>query len=173
MSDKNLNILVIVGFSALFIALAILRPDSLAKVDIRFIGIAAKANLEEACLDQMAEHKASLPITKTFGQQLSNDDATAYKELGALASGTGHKIPTALGDDKKLDRLAKLDGAQFDVAFLDEEVQVHKSVIAAFKSEAEHGDNTEVVAWAENKIPTLERHLDRAERLVIEEKSNK
>jgi hypothetical protein len=46
-------------------------------------------------------------------------------------------------------------------------------VIAAFKNEAEHGENADIKAWAKNMIPTLEGHLETAERLVAQEKTGK
>lgn len=155
----------------LFAMPVILRGASrLDNVDAHFIEMAAKANLEEAHLGQMAEHQASQQSVKDFGQELANDHTTAYKELSALASKTGQKIPAALGKDKEIDRLMRLDGTQFDSAFLSQEVQAHKSVIAAFKNEAEHGENGEVKIWATNMLPTLEGHLKTAERLVTQEK---
>lgn len=152
---------------------AVLLGGTLDNVDAHFLRMAAKANLEETHLGQIAEHQASLQGVKDFGEELSNDHATAYRELSALANKVGEKIPTVLGEDKEIDRLMRFDGTQFDSAFLNEEVQAHKSVIAAFKNEAEHGESADIKAWAKNMIPTLEGHLETAERLVAQEKTGK
>ncbi len=71
-----------------------------------------------------------------------------------------------------IDHLTGFD-TQFDRAFLNEEVQAHKSVIAAFKNEAEHGENADIQAWAKNMIPTMEGHLQTAERLASQQKTGK
>jgi putative membrane protein len=160
-----------VSCSALFTAPAVLGGRTLDSVDAHFLRMAAKATLEEAHLGEMAEHQAGRQGVKDFGQELSNDHATAYSELSALAHQAGEKIPAALGDDKEIDQLMRLDGTQFDSAFLREEIQKDKSVIAAFKTEAEHGGNADIKAWAKNMIPTLEGHLQTAERLAAQEKT--
>ncbi len=67
MSDRNLNIGIIVGWAVLFIVLVIVRPGPLNNVDIGFIKMAARVNLEEAQLGQIAEREASLPSIKRFG----------------------------------------------------------------------------------------------------------
>jgi putative membrane protein len=165
-SDKNLNISIIVGWAVLFIALFIVRPRPLDDADIDFIRMAARTNLEEADLGQIAQREASVPSIKRFGQELSDDNETAYKELSDLAADTGQKIPAALDNDKEINHLIRCDGTRFDDAFLNEEVQAHKAAIAAFKNEAEHGENGDIKDWAINMIPTLEGHLQTAERLA-------
>ncbi len=171
MFDRWKKIVIGVSCWALFSAPALVRGRSLDHVDAHFIKMAAKATLEEAHLGDLAEHQASRPGVKSFGEELSNDHGTAYSEVSALARKTGEKIPAALGDDKEIDQLMQLDGTQFDSAFLREEIQANKSVLAAFKYEAEHGENAEVKEWAKGMIPTLEGHLQTAERLESEEKT--
>jgi putative membrane protein len=173
MLNVRMKTMIVCICAPLFSVPVVLLGGSLDNLDAHFIKMAAKANLEEAHLGQMAEHQASQQGVKDFGQELSNDHATAYRELSALANKAGEKIPTALGEDKEIDRLMRFDGTQFDSAFLNEEVQAHKSVIAAFKDEAEHGENADLKAWAKNMIPTLEGHLETAERLVAQEKTGK
>lgn len=172
MSDRNLNISIIVGWAVLFIALLIVKPGPLNNVDIDFVKVAARTNLEEAHLGQIAERDASLPSIKRFGKELSNDHETAYRELGELAVETGQKIPQAIVDDKEVEHLMRFDGTQFDSAFLHEEVRAHKSVIAAFKNEVKHGENADIQVWAKNMIPTLEGQLQTAERLAAQEKTD-
>jgi len=53
------------------------------------------------------------------------------------------------------------------------EVQSHKATLAAFKNEAEHGDNADVKAWAQTVIPTVEAHLQTAENLAKAEQPGK
>ena len=145
----------------------------MSKVDAQFMNMAAKANMTEAHLGQMAEAQGRQHGVKDFGSRLSKDHTSAYEELSVLANKTGKTIPKAIGRDKTIDRLMPLKGNRFDRAFLLDEVQSHKSAIAAFKSEAEHGENADVKAWAKTMIPILEGHLQTAESLAKHEKTNK
>ncbi len=173
MSSRWKKVVIAVSCSVLFIAPVVLPGRTLSNVDAHFLRMAARVNLEEAHLGEMAEHQASAPEVKNFGQELSNDHTTAYDELSGLARETGEKIPATLGDDKEVNQLMRLDGTQFDSVFLRQQIEANKSVIALFKNEAEHGENADVRDWAKNMIPTLEGHLQTAERLAAEVKIGK
>jgi putative membrane protein len=110
---------------------------------------------------------------KDFGQKLSNDHTIAYEDLTVLANKTGETIPKAIVRNKTIDRLQHLKGASFDRTFLLDEVQPHRTAIATFKNEAEHGENPDVKAWAKTMIPRLEGHLQRAENLAKQTKTGK
>lgn len=143
---------------------------SLSETDMRFMKMAATANMTEAHLGQMAEAQGSQARVKDYGKKLSMDHTTSYESLTVLANKVGEDIPKAISRDKAINRLARFKGKTFDRAFLLDEVQSHKTAIAAFKSEAEHGDNPDVKAWAQNMIPTLEGHLQAAEKLATQKK---
>jgi putative membrane protein len=164
---------VAVSCCALFSVPLLLQAAALGKADAQFMNMAARASMTEAHLGQMAEAQARQLGVKDFGSQLSKDHTSAYEELSVLANKTGKSIPKAIGHDKTIERLTHLKGNRFDRAFLLDEVQSHKSAIAAFKSEAEHGENADVKAWAQTMIPTLQGHLQTAESLAKQEKTGK
>jgi putative membrane protein len=159
--------------SALISVPAVLRGRALDSADAHFLRMAAKTTLEVAHMGELAEHQASLQAVKDFGEELSNDHTTAYSEVSALAHKTGEKIPATLGDSKEINQLMRLTGAQFDSSFLRQEIQADRSAIAAFRNEAELGGNAGIKEWAKNMIPTLEGHLQTAERLAAQESTGK
>jgi predicted outer membrane protein len=62
--------------------------------------------------------------------------------------------------------LAQLSGIAFDRQFADVMVKNHESTIARYRSYlAETGGASEVAAYAEDMLPTLERHLEGARSL--------
>jgi len=152
---------------------AFLQGATVNKVDQQFMKMAAETNMTEAHLGQMAEAQAAGKSVKDFGQTLSKEHTSAYEGLSVLANKTGTPIPKAIGRDRTIERLMHLKGSSFDRAFIQDEVQSHRIVIAQFKREAEHGENPEVKAWAQNMIPTLEGHLQTAESLAKQEKTGK
>jgi putative membrane protein len=161
------------GCAALWSIPALLHGATLNKTEQQFMRMAAETNMTEAHLGQMAEAQASGQSVKDFGQTLSKDHTTAYEGLSVLANKTGTTIPKAIGRDRTIESLAHLKGTSFDRAFVRDEVQSHRMVVAQFKREAEHGENPEVKAWAQNMIPTIEGHLQMAENLAKQEKSAK
>jgi putative membrane protein len=160
-----------IGIAVLLSVPVLLQAGALSKTDIQFMNMAARANMKEAHLGQMAEAQARQQGVKDFGQKLSQDHTSAYEGLTVLASKTGESIPKAIKPDKTISSLTHLKGSNFDRAFLMDEVQSHKTVIAAFKNEAEHGENPDVKAWAKAVIPTLEEHLQAAENLSKQKNS--
>ena len=52
-----------------------------------------------------------------------------------------------------MERLADLKGKRFDGQFLRDEVQDHERVLAAFRREAQHGQDQDVKAYADEELP--------------------
>ena len=63
-------------------------------------------------------------------------------------------------------QLVHLKGNNFDRQFVQDEIAGHRRAIAAFKREAEHGQDADVKAYANKMIPVLEKHLHMAEELA-------
>ena len=127
---------------------------------------AAETNMLAAHFGQMAESQASQQNVKDLGKKLSTDHTNSYGGLSVLSNKTGETIPKALRPNKSIDHLAHLKGASFDRQFLVQEVQTHKTAVAAFKNEAEHGENADVKAWANSMLPTMQADLQAAENLA-------
>ena len=83
----------------------------------------------------------------------------------ALSGKTGVSIPKGIDAAKvpSLEPLLHLKGDRFDRAFARDEIAAHRRALAAFKREAEHGQDADVKAYASSMIPTLEKHLQLAE----------
>jgi len=151
--------------AALLSVPAFLQGSTLGKSDARFMKMAAEDNMTEAHLGQMAEAQASQQSVKDFGKKLSTDHTSAYEGLTVLANKVGEEIPKGIGRDRTIEQLTHEKGKSFDRAFLQDEVRAHKTALAAFQNEADHGENADVKAWAKSMIPTLQGHLSEAEQL--------
>jgi putative membrane protein len=144
------------------------QSGNLSSSDKQFMKIAAQAHMTEAHLGQMAEAQASDASLKAFAQTLVHDHSIAYGELRALSYKTGEEIPKGInvGKDTAIQQLAKLKGSSFERRFLQHEIQDHEKAIAAFKREANHGQNPDVKGYAQKLIPTLEGHLHKAQEIA-------
>lgn len=145
---------------------AIVFAQPLSNADKEFMIAAAKANMTEAHEGQMAQSQGTAQDVKDFGRMLEQDHTQAYQQLAALAAKTGVTIPNGIDTSKisTIKQLEPLKGAAFDRAFAKTEITTHHQAIAEFKREAEHGSDPDVKAYAQQTIPTLEKHLSTAEQ---------
>jgi putative membrane protein len=132
-----------------------------ALTDQTFIEKAAVGGLAEVQLGKLAVEHAASPDVKQFGQRMVQDHSKANQELMALAKTKAISVPTALDHkhQEEVDRLAKLQGAAFDRAYLQHMVKDHEDDVQLFSTQAKQGQDPELKAFAAKTLPTLEEHL--------------
>ena len=108
----------------------------------RFVEKASIVNMAEIQLGQLAAERAQDPQVKQFAQTMVDDHTKAQEQLKTVASDQNIPIPSALdGKHQKLhDKLAKLQGAEFDRAYMDAMVDGHKDAEKLLKKRAEQKD---------------------------------
>jgi putative membrane protein len=108
----------------------------------RFVEKASIVNMAEIQLGQLAAERAQDPQVKQFAQTMVDDHTKAQEQLKTVASDQNIPIPSALdGKHQKLhDKLAKLQGAEFDRAYIDAMVDGHKDAEKLLKKRAEQKD---------------------------------
>ena len=149
------------------------NKGSLAAADRKFVMEAAHGGLAEVELGKMAAEKGASDAVKQFGKRMADDHAKAADELKQFAQQKGVTLPTDLDPKHKQlrDRLAKLNGADFDKAYANEMVKDHKKDVADFKREAQRAKDPDLKAWAGKTLPTLEDHLKQAQDMQAQAKS--
>jgi len=159
------NVLLGAGSLVLVAAAGIAYATSLSGADRQFLTAAAKADMTEANEGQMAENQAARADVKDFGKTMVQDHTDNYSRLAALAAQDGVSIPTGIdtAEDRTIRQLVHLKSASFDRVFTADEIAAHREALAIFKREAEHGQATDVKAFASATIPVLEKHLQMAE----------
>src|SRR5690242_172488 len=135
--------------------------------DQDFVNMAAQTDMLEAHLGQMAADQASSQAVKDFAQMLTTDHTNDYKQLSAAAAKAGLTVPKGLDAtrDKMIAPFEKLKGAAFDRHFEQAMVAGHQKAIAEYKKEADSGQNADIKAYANQALPTLEKHLEQAREL--------
>lgn len=148
------------------------KDGELAQSDRKFMMETAQGNLAEVELGKLASEKASSDGVKDFGKRMADDHGKATTELKELASKKGVTLPTDLDQKHRQlrDRLARLSGAEFDRAYVDEMVKDHKKDVSTFKREANRAKDADVKAWAGKTLPTLEEHLKQVQQLQAQVK---
>jgi len=138
---------------------------SAANADHAFVMEAAMGGMAEVELGQLAKDKAQSDQVKQFGERMVTDHGKANDELKTLAQRKNIALPTDMGAKHKAtrDRLAKLSGAAFDKAYMQEMLTDHKKDVSDFQKESRTGKDPDVKAWAAKTLPTLEEHLQLAQ----------
>jgi len=135
--------------------------------DTDFATKAAQAGIAEISEGHAAEAKGQSPAVKAFGKKMVGDHTKAADELKDVAAKSGVKLPTVASNDEKQvgEKLAKLQGADFDKAYAEHAVKDHEDAVALFKNEASAGSDAGLKTFAQQTLPTLEEHLRMAKEL--------
>jgi putative membrane protein len=133
--------------------------------DSKYMVGAAEGGMMEVKLSELALANSSSAKIKELAKHMVKDHSAANTELKALAAKKNVTLPTELGEKctKTYNDLASKIGADFDKEYASIMVKDHKNAIEDFKKEVENGKDSEVKAWANGKLPTLEHHLSMAE----------
>jgi putative membrane protein len=134
--------------------------------DKMFVEKAAIGGMFEVKSSQLAQQMATDTNVKTFAARMVADHTKANQELMTLARQKGWQWPTQLDQKHQdmLNQLSKNRGSQFDKAYMDIQVKAHDKTVALFEKAAEHGQDTDLKAWAKKTLPTLKEHQQMAKQ---------
>ena len=144
-----------------------LSQSAVSQEDLKFAEEAAKGGLLEVQLGELATNQAKSQDVVDFGQRMVEDHGAANDRLKAIAQEKGITLPDSLDQDQQhtVDELSKLSGEEFDRTYIDEMVKDHELDVAAFRLQAESGEDPDLRAFAEETLPTLEEHLSLAQEI--------
>jgi putative membrane protein len=136
-----------------------------------FISKAAQDDMAEVRVAQLAQQKSSNPQVKQLAEKLMSDHEKNDQAVKQLAQKENVQLPTSLNAEHQamVDRLQKLNGAQFDRAFLHMQVRDHEKDIRQFRQEAANSQNPDIKQYAQQTLPKLEEHLHMAETTLRSE----
>jgi len=137
-----------------------------SSADKTFMMKAAQGGQAEVTMGQLAQQKGSSDAVKQLGQTLVNDHQTANQQLQQIAQQEGAQLPSSPDpkDQATTDHLQNLNGQQFDQAFLKHAVMDHQKDIKEFQKEADSGKDPQLKQFAQQQLPTLQKHLQMAQQ---------
>ncbi len=132
-----------------------------------FITKAIQGDNSELELGRLAASKAESRGVRDYGNMLAEDHGKAKEQAMRIARGLGVTAPREPMEkaQREYEKLQHLSGRQFDEEFLRYMIDDHREDIRDFREQAEAG-NHEVSRMAKEQLPTLEKHLQTAERLM-------
>ncbi len=101
-----------------------------------------------------------------------DDHTKANDELKQAASKSGIPVPESLDSkhQSRIDKLSKLSGAEFDKAYIKDQLKDHQTDVQEFKEEAQNGTDPNIKAFASTALPVLQHHLEMVKDLNKSEK---
>ena len=148
--------------------------SSMSPADRHFMDKAAQGGMAEVELGQLAQQNGNSQAVKDFGKRMVDDHSKANDQLKQLAAQKGVGLPTGLEakDQATKDKLSKLQGDAFDKAYMRDMVMDHKKDVAEFKHESMSARDPDLKTWAGETLPTLQSHLQEAEKIAPQTKSS-
>lgn len=140
-----------------------------AMSDQQFVDFAGQTDMVEANLGQLAGTVASSQPVKDYAQTLVTDHTNDYHQLFDAAHQANLNVPSAIDTEHNKAMIApfeKLKGAAFDHRYAQEMIAGHTKAIAVYKKEAADATNPGLKSYAEQTLPTLQKHLDGAKDLL-------
>jgi putative membrane protein len=133
----------------------------------RFVKDALVGGLTEVELGKLAVDKASSDAVKQFGQKMIDDHSKANAELKEIATKEKIDVPDSLDSkhQSRVEKLSKLSGADFDKAYIKDQLKDHQQDVREFQQEAKSGTDPDVKSFASKTLPTLEEHLSMVKEL--------
>jgi putative membrane protein len=139
-----------------------------AMSDQQFVDLAAQTDMVEANLGQLAGSIADAQPVKDYGQMLAADHTKDFNQLYDVAHQASLNMPNAIDAEHNkamIDPFQKLKGAAFDHRYIREMIAGHTKAIAVYTKEAADAQNPALKSYAEQALPTLQKHLEGAKAL--------
>jgi putative membrane protein len=136
--------------------------------DVKFAKTLAGGGMAEINFSKLAEQKVATGNVSSFAAMMITDHTKAADTLMAIAAKENITLPTALdaGHQSKYDAMQKMSGDDFNKAYINLMVADHKDAVNLLTNESQHGKDPALKAFATKILPTVQGHLDAANKLA-------
>ena len=140
--------------------------------DANIVALLDEANMADSAAGAVAVTKGTSAAVRDFGRRMTRDHHTLRAQGEALAKKLG-VTPALPSDDpvmpaaqKHMDNLnSTAKGKDFDKAYIDGEVDIHKAVLDIATKAAAQTQNAELKNLIQKAAPVIQGHLDLAESI--------
>ena len=137
--------------------------DSDNEKDAQFVVDAVNDNLIEISLCDLAMTRSTHQEVKDLAKALSEHHTKANNELTALAQKKNITVPSSTDlKNSEYNALNDKKGNDFDKAYYDKIVSMHKDAVDRYEKAAQDCKDAELRNYASAQLPSLRAHLDRA-----------
>jgi Predicted outer membrane protein len=125
---------------------------------------AARMDMAEIALGNLALQKSQNEEVKKFAQMMVDEHTKTSEELKSLAAAKNVTLPSDLESRHQdaLDRLNSRSGADFDRQYMRQMVGDHERAVKMYQRQSERGTDAELKDFAAKTLPALQTHLQTA-----------
>ncbi|MEG4837822.1 DUF4142 domain-containing protein [Microcoleus sp. B9-D4] len=145
-------------------------PNSLSSKDRTFVMQAGQLGMLEVELGRLAVQRGSSASVKQYGQEMVEEHTRANQELMQLVMQKQVELPTEMTTQNTalMERLSGLSGTSFDTAYKQAMIESHNQAIALFQAQSQQGQDPDLKAWATQKLPNLQAHLQMVNQMLAD-----
>ena len=145
-------------------------PNSFSSRDRTFVMQAGQTGMLEVELGRLAVQRGSSAGVKQYGQEMVEEHTQANQELMQLAMQKQVELPTEMSSQNTalMERLSGLSGTSFDSAYKQAMIESHNQAIALFQAQSQQGQDPDLKAWATQKLPNLQAHLQMVNQMLAD-----
>ncbi|HEY9218754.1 MAG TPA: DUF4142 domain-containing protein [Phenylobacterium sp.] len=132
-----------------------------------YVAGAAVGDMYEIAAGKLAQQKGSNAAVKDFGAMLVKDHTATSTEMKPLATAAGQTPPAEMDQRRKgmIDNLTAATGADFDRAFIDQQIAAHEEALTLHQGYGQDGGDAGLKAFAAKTAPKIQAHLEQARSL--------
>jgi predicted outer membrane protein len=151
--------LVLVGLAPAAAAQAAAQPST---QDTQYLQAVHQVNLFEITAGNLAQQKGQNQQVKDLGKMFVTDHTQLDQTVQSTAQQLNVQLPAdpTADQQKVLDRLNNLSGAEFDKAWVTAQLAGHVQAIQATQTEISQGSEQSVIQLAQDALPVLQAHYD-------------
>lgn len=135
--------------------------------DQRFINEVAQDGMAKIAIAKLALQNAKSDDVRKYAEQVLADYGNANATLYDIATQQFIQLPNTLNDKQldSFDALSKLQGADFDKAYMQMVMKGQEKDLSRLKQEAAKGNNQTLINWAREMVPTVEDNGKAAKKI--------
>ncbi len=135
--------------------------------DRHFLDRTAQSAAFELQASQLAEQKAQASGIRQFAQMVVNDHKASEQKTQMIAQDGGVTLPTGLTskDQSRLHSLQKLNGRQFDQAYLQDMRELNRDGVTSEEHALNQTKNQQIRQLADADLRSDQTHLQKSQHL--------
>jgi putative membrane protein len=144
------------------------RPATISSpAEQDFMMKASQANLSEINMSRLALQKTDNTDVRDYANMIQSDHTHALEDLTDLMQDKNVTQTKTLAPETKqdIDNMSRLTGPEFDREYVNMMVADHQKAVELFRDQAASALDPDVKKLVDNTLPTLEMHLEKAQRL--------
>lgn len=132
----------------------------LSAMDKQFIRKVAQTNIAEVKVGKLALQKSKSERVRMIANMLVKEHSMANDALKPIAKSHNVAFPkdTDRAHKAMYNRLARMSGSAFDMAFMKGQVKGHNATLALFRKEMDRGRDSHVREYAAQFIVNIQNH---------------